>query len=250
MRLLTGIIVAAVGAAFGVTGCVSAACKPRVMNCPVLKFGDRTAGPADGNVAWSWRGKSGTLGLSSELLLRRMSCTARLTMGADVSTADASSHGATLSIDCATTDSTTTDFSVRICLGDPYAWTPGTLAIPPASNPSGQPCGSVASAEVMYTPACGSRAECGVCRAPAAVNVVVENVRGGSAPRPALVTSDYLRTFRVELAMPSPVIGADEGHPGACESGITLGGSVHFASTPADFLDEPWLVCPSPPCLG
>jgi hypothetical protein len=73
-----------------------------------------------------------------------------------------------------------------------------------------------------------------------AVTVTVEDAVGGSAPFPHLVTSDYVRTFRVDFDTASVAPKDANGRPDAT---VTAKVSLHLSQTAADYVGDPNAFC-------
>jgi hypothetical protein len=73
-----------------------------------------------------------------------------------------------------------------------------------------------------------------------AVTITVEDAVGGSAPFPQLVTSDYVRTFRVDFDTAS-VAPKDEN--GRADVTVTVKASLHLSQSARDYLAYPDAFC-------
>lgn len=106
-------------------------------------------------------------------------------------------------------------------LGDPRTWAVGEASLPEAKIDESYTKSFPAALD-------GGPTCCMACLGigdPANLHVVAEEVLGGAAEFPLLVTPDYLRVFRLEYG------GASRG----CEVGDTTRLSLRFTQTAADF---------------
>jgi len=73
-----------------------------------------------------------------------------------------------------------------------------------------------------------------------AVTVTVEAAVGGSAPYPQLVTSDYVRTFRLDFDTASLAPKDENGRPDVT---MTAKVSLHLSQTAAEYVADPTAFC-------
>ena len=73
------------------------------------------------------------------------------------------------------------------------------------------------------------------------MTVTVEEAVGGSAPFPKLVTSDFLRTFRLDLDTSTLMPKGPTGE--ACDFPLTGQLSLHLTQTAADYIADPYQQC-------
>jgi hypothetical protein len=120
-------------------------------------------------------------------------------------------------------------------LGDPRGWSVGTFT--------------------LQNRACAT--ECSSCSPPAgpaskpclygtldtvSVKVVVEIATGAAAPRPKLVTDDFVRTFRVEFDTSAATARTPAGE--VCDFPVTEKASLHLTQTAADYVYDATALCP------
>jgi hypothetical protein len=67
-----------------------------------------------------------------------------------------------------------------------------------------------------------------------ALTVNVETATGSEAPYPQLVTSDFVRTFRLDFDTTS--VQARDATGAACDFALALQVSLHFTQTAADYV--------------
>src|SRR5436189_50017 len=108
MRSLPGSLLGLLITSLSLSGCPTCP-QPPPSTCPLMSFGDHDAGPGDGQIDWSYRGKTGSLAFSS-MIGQRMSCSAHLTIGTDATDGGPPPSGAILSVSCLTTDMPNVDF--------------------------------------------------------------------------------------------------------------------------------------------
>ena len=120
-------------------------------------------------------------------------------------------------------------------LGDPRAWSVGSFTLlnracptecsscNPAAGPTGKPCLNAVLDSVN-------------------VKVVVETAIGGAAPRPKLVTDDFVRTFRLELDTSAATARTSTGE--VCDYPVTEKVSLHLTQTAADYVYDAEARCP------
>jgi hypothetical protein len=75
-----------------------------------------------------------------------------------------------------------------------------------------------------------------------ALTVTVETATGGPAPFPQLVTSDFVRTFRLELDT-STVTPPNGPNGDACDFPLSGQVSLHLTQTTADYVADPGRQC-------
>jgi hypothetical protein len=107
-------------------------------------------------------------------------------------------------------------------LGDIRDWSVGTFTLlaPPLSVQL-EVTGALA-------PGCGITYLDGV-----ALTIAVETATGGPAPFPQMVTSDFVRTFRVDFDSSSV---PHTSMPDTCDNPLTAHVSLHFTQTAADYI--------------
>lgn len=120
-------------------------------------------------------------------------------------------------------------------LGDPRDWSVGTFTLlnrasateclycNPVAGPAGKPC-IIAALDSM------------------SVKVVVETATGGAAPRPKMVTDDFVRTFRVEFDTSAATARMWMGE--VCDYPVTEKVSLHLTQSAADYVYHSDAACP------
>lgn len=117
-------------------------------------------------------------------------------------------------------------------LGDFRSWSLGTFTITPSTRNFG-------------VDLIGARTSCNYADYPGIpFNVTVETATGGAAPYPKMVTSDFVRTFRLDFdttgISPTKYDSAD-----ACDFPVVVGPvSLHLAQTAADYRYDATASCP------
>lgn len=116
-------------------------------------------------------------------------------------------------------------------LGDPRGWVLGARTL------RGRESGL--AIELSDCPAQGPCLPCEAAVDDATVTVVVEQAAGAAAPYPKMVTSDYRRTYRIEIDTGSRTT---QNGATACKP-LAIKASLQLEQTAADFVDNPQGQC-------
>jgi hypothetical protein len=124
---------------------------------------------------------------------------------------------------------------VGLDLGDPRDWSVGSFTLvskacatqcldcAPAAGPAGKPCTGAVLDSMSVT-------------------VVVETATGGAAPRPKMVTDDFVRTFRLEFDTSAATKRMSTGE--VCDYPVTEKVSLHLTQSAADYVYHSDAACP------
>ncbi len=214
-------------------------CDPSKL-CPSAEVTPHDALPNDGQLSWIWEQQQQSFPFNPATVLGSgpiPACFAHLIGGTSPWTSENEEPVPTLLLGLGCSVDSFDYFDLSLVLGDLRGSVAGS-SIP------------VQRAEGSYGDQCVAQQTCdfygGRCdfTLPADhVQIVIEEAVGGPASFPTMVTPDFRRTFRVDVAMPNPALGKPVGQRPKCEDTIQITGSVRFTLTALDYHGHPDTPC-------